>query len=159
MPHPNYECPVCKKLYYRYPSSIKRNRDITCSRYCAARYFRDKGETKIYPICSKSFYVPKSVLTKGYGNFCSHECWGSTRKTPLGSSNNPWTHEQRAQWTDTKCARCGATKNLELDHILARSLGGKSTRENAQTLCKICNLRKFQLEDLPAYLAKINSIS
>jgi 5-methylcytosine-specific restriction endonuclease McrA len=154
---PNYSCPTCKKLYYRGPSSVRRNRDWTCSRYCAARYFRDKGKFVECPVCSELFWQRRSVAKLGYGNYCSHECWGSTRKTPIGEHENKWSSEQLANWKDSKCGRCGSTENLELDHIIARSLGGLATRENCQTLCKTCNNRKFQLEDLPAFLRKQKS--
>jgi 5-methylcytosine-specific restriction endonuclease McrA len=46
-------------------------------------------------------------------------------------------------------------ENLELDHIIPSSMGGPSTKENSQTLCKSCNTRKFNDEDWPAYLASL----
>lgn len=154
MKPPNYSCPQCGKAYYRYPSSVKKNRDIVCSRICAARYFRDKGQWINCPICQKQFWQTKSLKEKGYANYCSHECWGSTRKTPEGSNKNKWTKEQKQEWLGPKCIRCDATERLELDHIVATSLGGQSTKENSQTLCKRCNNRKFQLEDLPNFLSQ-----
>lgn len=159
MKESNYSCPNCGKEYYRCPSTIKQNRDRTCSRLCAAEYFRNKGVWKECPVCTKRFYQKPSVAKLGYGNFCSHECWGSTRKTPIGSLNTRWSRQQMAEWKDSKCARCGSTDNLELDHIFACSLGGKSTRENCQTLCKTCNLRKWQLEDLPTFLSQKETLN
>lgn len=44
------------------------------------------------------------------------------------------------------CVTCGATQNLTLDHIVARSLGGSNERHNLQILCKGCNRRKAQFE-------------
>lgn len=45
-----------------------------------------------------------------------------------------------------KCFICGRSANegyeLHIDHILPRDKGGKSTLDNAQTLCSICNFRK-----------------
>jgi HNH endonuclease len=147
-------CPVCSKIFYCPPARIRtaKGNPITCSRFCAARYFRNKGQWVVCPVCSKSFWQTASKRALGYGNYCSHTCWGSTRKTPFGSKSNLFTHEQRQEWKDNECARCQSKENLELDHILAQSLGGKTCRENIQTLCKTCNLRKFQCEDLPAYL-------
>lgn len=42
-----------------------------------------------------------------------------------------------------RCRCCGRrTKDLEIDHIVPISKGGKSTYDNLQTLCKRCNKLK-----------------
>ena len=44
-----------------------------------------------------------------------------------------------------RCALCGATRNervLDVDHILPRSLGGKTEYANLQVLCSKCNRSK-----------------
>jgi ATP adenylyltransferase len=44
-----------------------------------------------------------------------------------------------------RCALCGTTKDdspLDVDHILPRSLGGKTERANLQALCAKCNRTK-----------------
>lgn len=143
-------CPACGESFYRPASKADQ---ITCSRYCRARLLQDKGETVTCKRCGAPFYREAFKVKLGFGNYCSHECWGADRKTPIGIANNVWTKYQRANWKDDKCARCGSTENLEMDHILAHSLGGKSERSNCQTLCKLCNLQKYQNEDLPTYLA------
>jgi hypothetical protein len=146
---PTKICPQCGQTFYRPPS---HGEQITCSRTCRARYMQDKGEEIPCPQCGTLFWRAPSKAKLGYGNFCSKPCWGLARKTPIGRINNAWKPWQRREWKEAKCARCGATRQLELDHIRPTSLGGQSVRENAQTLCKSCNLRKFQCEDLPAYL-------
>ncbi len=45
----------------------------------------------------------------------------------------------------SRCALCGATKNervLDVDHIIPRSLGGKTEYSNLQVLCSKCNRSK-----------------
>lgn len=42
-----------------------------------------------------------------------------------------------------RCAHCGSTENLEVDHICPVSLGGGNDRENLQALCQTCNRRKL----------------
>ena len=41
-----------------------------------------------------------------------------------------------------RCKKCGSTENLEIDHIIPVSKGGKSTYSNLQTLCHKCNKEK-----------------
>lgn len=41
-----------------------------------------------------------------------------------------------------KCAYCGSTSDLTLDHILARALGGDNSIANLQILCSPCNQKK-----------------
>lgn len=46
---------------------------------------------------------------------------------------------------DGKCARCGksfAFEEMEADHIVPWSKGGKTTKENCQMLCRECNRKK-----------------
>jgi 5-methylcytosine-specific restriction endonuclease McrA len=41
-----------------------------------------------------------------------------------------------------RCSQCGATNDLQFDHIIAVALGGGSTADNLQLLCGPCNRRK-----------------
>jgi 5-methylcytosine-specific restriction endonuclease McrA len=41
-----------------------------------------------------------------------------------------------------RCAECGSTENLVIDHIYPFSKGGKTELDNLQTLCKSCNSKK-----------------
>lgn len=41
-----------------------------------------------------------------------------------------------------RCKYCGSTLNLEIDHIIPISKGGKSEYNNLQTLCHRCNVNK-----------------
>lgn len=66
-----------------------------------------------------------------------------------------FTPRQRREWTDTKCAFCGSTEHLELDHIIPIFDGGANHRVNAQTLCRGCNLWKTEYIDLPRYYASL----
>ena len=45
-----------------------------------------------------------------------------------------------------KCALCGASSKdgfvMHVDHVIPRSKGGKSTIDNLQVLCDVCNIGK-----------------
>lgn len=50
-------------------------------------------------------------------------------------SNNGWY----------KCIKCGKSfrkGDMDIDHIIPKSLGGPNTRENLQCMCKHCNRSK-----------------
>ena len=51
------------------------------------------------------------------------------------------SHTKKQVYTG-KCANCGSLYNLEYDHNLKFSHGGKSNQENLQILCRNCNQRK-----------------
>lgn len=40
------------------------------------------------------------------------------------------------------CQQCNSAEDLQIDHILPLSKGGKSKLDNLQLLCKPCNMRK-----------------
>jgi hypothetical protein len=41
-----------------------------------------------------------------------------------------------------RCVQCGATQELQLDHVVPVALGGATSVENLQMLCSDCNLEK-----------------
>ncbi len=68
-------------------------------------------------------------------------------------SNNPWSGDYRKIYFDNtpsnngwyKCAHCGKSfrkEDLDIDHILPKSLGGGNDIHNLQALCKHCNRSK-----------------
>ena len=40
------------------------------------------------------------------------------------------------------CGLCGSTENLQIDHKIPFSMGGKTCFDNLQTLCLSCNTKK-----------------
>lgn len=58
-------------------------------------------------------------------------------------------HVSTADWQsvldhfDGKCARCGSTDNIHMDHVVPISRGGQHSPSNIQPLCRTCNLQKY----------------
>jgi hypothetical protein len=50
--------------------------------------------------------------------------------------------EQVKQRDGNQCVACGATKYLQVDHIISVYGGGTNDIDNLQTLCKVCNGKK-----------------
>ena len=46
-----------------------------------------------------------------------------------------------------QCVQCGAKKDLEVDHIIPLSRGGREDEDNMQILCKTCNRKKHNYID------------
>jgi 5-methylcytosine-specific restriction endonuclease McrA len=53
----------------------------------------------------------------------------------------------RDEW---RCAKCGATDRLSVDHVIPKVLGGDNKVQNLQTLCVSCNIDKR--EDIAVYV-------
>ena len=51
-----------------------------------------------------------------------------------------------------KCVACGATKNLQIDHIIALANGGLDEESNYQALCKTCHFVKSKDEKEDGYI-------
>ena len=50
-----------------------------------------------------------------------------------------------------QCVRCGSKTNLEVDHIIPLSRGGREDEDNMQILCKKCNGKKHNYIDFREY--------
>lgn len=55
----------------------------------------------------------------------------------------------RREHVKAECVRCGATENLECDHIVPVNAGGGHDAENLQTLCSKCHREKSAKEKSP----------
>lgn len=164
-----FDCPVCGKHVYRYPSEVKKGCSLTCSRACRA-VLQKQGEYRNCETCGKQFYARKSQIGQGFAKFCSKTCSNEphkngehlnclicnksmyrTRYEIERGKKEMFTNWQKREWKGSECAMCGSTENLELDHIVPRFAGGKAKRNNAQTLCRDCNRKKYYEIDLPKY--------
>jgi hypothetical protein len=63
---------------------------------------------------------------------------GLTRRLPI----SPEMMRAVIERDGRRCVLCGATENIQFDHILPIALGGATSAENLQILCADCNHAK-----------------
>ena len=81
-------------------------------------------------------------LNQKYGNrYLNDDIWEAICRVERGRVSNKMRFSIYER-DGHRCKKCGATRNLEVDHIFPISKGGKSTYDNLQTLCHKCNTLK-----------------
>jgi len=97
-------CKYCNKEFFVFPSKVKNNRGVFCSRKCFGKWRSEntKGENnpawkggkikKNCNFCGKSFYIfPSTSINYSWGKFCSKKCMGEWKsKNETGQKNNNW---------------------------------------------------------------------
>lgn len=76
--------------------------------------------------------------------YLDNEIWESICRVERGKVSNKirFAIYKRDGYRCKMCGRSGDNNNLEIDHIIPISKGGKSTFDNLQTLCHDCNVKK-----------------
>lgn len=69
--------------------------------------------------------------------------------TPRPDERDPqWRGRKARVLAAGRCAWCGATKRLTVDHIVPLVAGGSNRLRNLQCLCRSCNLAKGDMTGL-----------
>lgn len=105
---------------------------------------------KIYNAKSQIFSAEDIIfftkqLNNKTGNFYNdRQLWESLCRVERGKVSNRMRFSiyKRDGYKCRKCGISGKSVQLEIDHIIPVSKGGKSTYDNLQTLCHKCNLEK-----------------
>lgn len=106
-------------------------------------------------ICQKSDYFDAlsvaemiiSLKDKTGDKYNSSDVWESITRVERGRVSNKLRFKVYAR-DNYRCVKCGReTNDLEVDHIIPVSKGGKSTLDNLQTLCHKCNVSKSNFID------------
>lgn len=180
-------CATCGTDVYKKQKAVKRSKMLFCSEACRVsaisgnridRKFEQASEKKRTGvrfeccICGTEKYQRISYYVRGVSKTCgnpdcvsaySRSLWnlppfeGERKpKSPSRRATN-FTAKQRAEWMGDKCAMCGTSENLCLDHKIPVCAGGLSVKDNAQTLCQPCNNWKMKHFDRPFARAVNNS--
>lgn len=70
-------CNNCKKYFLNFPYLIRK------TNYCSSECYRlatDRRQIRNCKICYKQFYVKAPLIKKGFGFYCSRDCWFSIYK-------------------------------------------------------------------------------
>ena len=93
-----------------------------------------------------SYSDSRSFLNRPKYGCSQKEYWAWHDTLYLGGSYDSPQWAERAREAkardDYQCVLCGATENLETDHIIELSRGGSNDFDNLQTLCKSCHDKK-----------------
>jgi 5-methylcytosine-specific restriction endonuclease McrA len=142
-------CKQCGKGFYAMKRDIDKGFGLYCSNDCNGAAYRKQVTVNCAWCNSAIERVLNEVESRG-SLYCNQDCrtaWQRRFKPRQSRKFSPW---HKRHWKEAACRRCGATENLELDHIIPRFAGGPPTKENAQTLCITCNRKKLH-EDLKLY--------
>lgn len=117
---------------------------LTVTLYCSTMNGRiyDRKTAVFYD--SEIFALLKRLNNKNGKFYNDREIWNSLCRVERGKVSNKMRFEIYER-DGYKCRNCGISDryaNLEIDHIIPISKGGKSTYDNLQTLCHKCNTEK-----------------
>lgn len=89
-------------------------------------------------------YLIKELNNKSGTFYINKNIWDSIARVERGKISNKMRFYilKRDNYRCKCCGRSGNEVNLEIDHILPISKGGKSVYDNLQTLCEDCNKNK-----------------
>lgn len=125
-------CPTCGKEFIP-----RHNRTVHCSHKCVNRTLTET--TCKY--CGKVFKPSRASKNK----FCTLDCYHASLASEYPRSRLNFDKREKRiilERDGHRCVICGATENLEIDHILALCNGGTRSIENGQTLCVACHDEK-----------------
>ena len=90
------------------------------------------------PICAKRI----EQIIKAY----VPDAWDYGIKNPQRAYKRRLHHDMLRTYNKDHCAMCGATDNLELDHIIPLAIGGTTDERNVMCLCRECHKAKSAYE-------------
>lgn len=117
---------------------------LTITLYCSTINDRiyDRKTAVFYD--SDIFTLIKKLNNKNGTFYNDREIWNAICRVERGKVSNKMRFSIYER-DGYRCCKCGISDryaNLEIDHIIPISKGGKSTYDNLQTLCHKCNVEK-----------------
>lgn len=127
-------CAFCGDMFIPQSGNVKH-----CSHSCAQK---SKRTYKVCKHCGATYLSGRKSRDK----FCSHRCYASYAKFAVvprkGKDFTRATKRLILNRDQHQCVICGATAQLQIDHVIPAALGGDNYIWNGQTLCVSCHNRK-----------------
>lgn len=155
---PFKECERCGKVFRKDPDWTLAHWEKRrfCSMAC-----RGNGRPQTVLVCAlcRSEFVSGR---KRRDKYCSQECyWISLRTERYPVDRRPrreheFTNKQRRELlrhAGGQCQMCGATENLQADHVVPIWNGGTNALDNGQILCRPCHNQKTRADVLAYWQA------
>lgn len=114
---------------------------LYCSKINGRKY---EGKSQIFSSDDILFIISKGIDDKIGQFYKNKDVWDSICRVERGKVSNAMRFSIYKR-DGYRCRMCGISDrfaNLEVDHIIPISKGGKSTYDNLQTLCHRCNVQK-----------------
>lgn len=140
--HPGSLIATSKRLIFSdtdlpYESPLSKVLEVVPDSYGGLRLQLAKRQGTGYYACQDTLHFV-TVLRALLGQYNRHQA-----VQQAGSRSIPQDVKIAVYYRDGgRCVECGDSQYLEYDHIIPWSLGGASSVENLQILCRNCNLKK-----------------
>lgn len=117
---------------------------LTITLYCSTINGRIYNRKTAVFYDSDIFALIKRLNNKNGTFYNDREIWNALCRVERGKVSNKMRFSiyERDGYRCRKCGISDRYANLEIDHIIPISKGGKSTYDNLQTLCHKCNIEK-----------------
>lgn len=129
------KCSYCGKIFDRQRHEYKENRENFCSLECVNKYQKENP-----------YYFGENHPRWGGGynqKFYDAATHANERARKHGVDGEITPDDVREVLTEKAvCAYCGASDDLEIDHVIPMSKGGLNIRSNIVPCCDSCNSKK-----------------
>lgn len=146
------ECPVCKKVFYRFPCRLKDGKKHYCSKECHHEDMKNKGiwRTLVCASCGEEYQTTVHQIEKRDSKYCSLECKHNGSHKRDGALSYYWRKtaasvRKRDKYTCALCGKFQRKPALDVHHIVpARTFATEDLDKandplNLVSLCRTCH--------------------
>jgi len=120
-------CQACGKIFYVYPSRLKKGTGKYCSIKCAVKGQYKKRIKRTCQNCGKVFYIlPSDAQKKGSGKYCSNEC-------------KHRAHRNRVELACQLCGKGFSAKPSGNRKYCSNKCRGLARRARIKLVCEFCD--------------------
>lgn len=138
-------CRNCGVSFRRYAGNVRSN-----AHYCSKKCFEESRKTQKLQtkceFCGAGFevYVSSVRSSNAAGRFCSTQCYHESMTLDKERNYRGFREAKRKHFNGVQfCAICGATKNINIHHIVPNRI---THDQSAKNLIPLCNKHHPQIE-------------